>query len=219
MGSHFTFLNSFYISNASLWKVSFCDRLLFLVSLFLSSYERLEDGTQYLHRTCEITDQSQRKREKEKEKIGRNDMSLGNDLLQARKKSGLSPEMVAEKLGVRRQTISNWETGETIPNLDHLKKLARLYQLPLDQIYSQLCQIEHVIETSDEKTDGKIDWTNAWGKKYPILVRYQSEVNIPKYAKEIRRLFHELQQEYHYNELEAMLVLKDILYHEWKDHK
>lgn len=37
-------------------------------------------------------------------------MSLGNSLYHARKKSGLSQENVAEKLGVSRQTISKWET-------------------------------------------------------------------------------------------------------------
>ena len=38
-------------------------------------------------------------------------MSLGSSLYHARKKSGLSQENVAEKLGVSRQTISKWETG------------------------------------------------------------------------------------------------------------
>lgn len=36
-------------------------------------------------------------------------MSLGSNLYDARKKSGLSQEEVAEKLGVSRQTISKWE--------------------------------------------------------------------------------------------------------------
>ena len=42
-------------------------------------------------------------------------MSLGSNLYQARKKAGLSQEGVAERLGVSRQTISKWETGETCP--------------------------------------------------------------------------------------------------------
>lgn len=37
-------------------------------------------------------------------------MNLGNNLFNARKKSGLSQEDVAEKLGVSRQTVSKWET-------------------------------------------------------------------------------------------------------------
>ena len=36
-------------------------------------------------------------------------MSLGNSLREARRKSGLSQEAVAEKLGVSRQTVSKWE--------------------------------------------------------------------------------------------------------------
>ena len=40
------------------------------------------------------------------------DMSLGNSLFNARRKSGLSQEEVAEKLGVSRQTISKWELEE-----------------------------------------------------------------------------------------------------------
>lgn len=40
-------------------------------------------------------------------------MNLGNSLFHARKKSGLSQEEVAEKIGVSRQTISKWETNES----------------------------------------------------------------------------------------------------------
>ena len=49
-------------------------------------------------------------------------MSLGSSLYHARKKSGLSQENVAEKLGVSRQTISKWETNETLPDL-HFENL------------------------------------------------------------------------------------------------
>ncbi len=36
-------------------------------------------------------------------------MSLGNNLYEVRKKTGLSQEDIATKLGVSRQTISKWE--------------------------------------------------------------------------------------------------------------
>ena len=61
-------------------------------------------------------------------------MNLGNNLFQARKKAGLSQESVAEKLGVSRQTISKWETDETIPDIYQSKKLAKLYKLSLDEL-------------------------------------------------------------------------------------
>ena len=40
-----------------------------------------------------------------------------------------------------------------------------------------------------------------------------------KYALEIRNLLNSLSKDYGFNELDSMLVLKDILYHEWKDKK
>lgn len=57
------------------------------------------------------------------------------------------------------------------------------------------------------------------GKKYPILLKYQSEVNIPNYAYRINVMLDELQKKYHFNEQNAMLVLKDILYNVWKKRK
>lgn len=149
-------------------------------------------------------------------------MNLGNNLFQARKKVGLSQEVVAEKLGVSRQTISKWETNETIPDIYQSKKLAKLYNLTLDELIDfdiDLKEIEQIIKNSNDEKESKINWTNAWGKKYPVLLTYSKIVNIDKYALKIRELLNNLQKEYNYNDLDSMLVLKDILYHEWKDKK
>ena len=80
-------------------------------------------------------------------------------------------------------------------------------------------EIEEVIENTNEETEAKINWTNTWSKKYPVLAKYQDKVDISKYALEIRNLLNSLSKDYGFNELESMLVLKDILYHEWKDKK
>lgn len=149
-------------------------------------------------------------------------MNLGNNLFQARKKAGLSQETVAEKLGVSRQTISKWESDETIPDIYQSKKMAKLYNLSLDELIEfdvDLKEIEQTIENTNEEKESKIDWTSAWGKKYPVLVTYQNKVNISKYALEIRNMLNSLNIEYGYNTLDSMLVLKDILYHEWKDKR
>ena len=149
-------------------------------------------------------------------------MNLGNNLFEARKKSGLSQDKVAEKLGITRQTISKWETNETTPDIYQAKKLAKLYNLSLDELIEFDCdlkEIEEVIKNTNEEKEAKIDWTNAWSKKYPVLSTYQNRVDISRYAKEIRKLLNELSSNYNYNTLDSMLVLKDILYHEWKDKK
>lgn len=58
--------------------------------------------------------------------IGGCAMSFGNHLYQARRSKGLSQEAVAEKLGVSRQTISKWETDETLPDIRQSKRLSVL---------------------------------------------------------------------------------------------
>ncbi len=149
-------------------------------------------------------------------------MNLGNSLFHARKKCGLSQEEVAEKLGVSRQTISKWETNETIPDIYQSKKMARLYNISLDSLIEfdvELDEIQEIIEKTDENIEEKIDWTSAWGKKFPILVQYQQKVNTPNYARRINIMIDELKQEYQYSEQDAMLVLKDILYQTWKKRK
>ena len=141
-------------------------------------------------------------------------MNLGNSLFHARKKCGLSQEEVAEKLGVSRQTISKWETNETIPDIYQSKKMARLYNISLDSLIEfdvELDEIQEIIEKTDENIEEKINWTSAWGKKFPILVQYQQKVNTPNYARRINIMIDELKQEYQYSEQDAMLVLKDIL--------
>ena len=60
-------------------------------------------------------------------------MQIGNQLFAARKSSGLSQEQVAAKLGVSRQTVSKWETDESLPDIYQAKRLANLYHLTLDE--------------------------------------------------------------------------------------
>lgn len=79
-------------------------------------------------------------------------------------------------------------------------------------------KIEKIIQNVNENNQDKVDWTKAWSTKYPILKTYQKEVDIPRYATKIRNMFNELQKNYGYNELDAMLVLKDILSHEYLDN-
>lgn len=79
--------------------------------------------------------------------------------------------------------------------------------------------IEKVIKKTNAKNQDKVNWTKAWSTKYPVLKTYQSEVDVPKYAAEIRRLFDQLQAEHGYSEEDAMLVLKDILAHEYLDNR
>lgn len=149
-------------------------------------------------------------------------MSLGNNLFHARRKKGLSQEAVAEKLGVSRQTISKWETDETLPDIRQSKRLAVLYGLTLDELIEfdlEVREIQEVIDRTREEVSDKIDWTKAWSKKYPVLARYQTQVDAAPYMAELGRLLDSLKKDYGYSELDALLVLKDILARVWKARK
>lgn len=70
-------------------------------------------------------------------------MSLGNKLLNLRKKMGFSQEELAEKVNVTRQTISNWELGETNPNPEQLKLLSKALNTSIDDLLDN--DIENVL--------------------------------------------------------------------------
>lgn len=146
-------------------------------------------------------------------------MDLGNHLFHARKKKGLSQEEVAEKLGISRQTVSKWETDETLPDIRQTKRLAVLYGLSLDELVAfdiDTEKIQEAIDNTRAEVSNKIDWTKAWSKKYPVLSQYQDKVDMVYYTAELDKLLCDLKKKYGYSELVSFLVLKDILASVWK---
>lgn len=51
-----------------------------------------------------------------------------------RKTNRLTQEEVAEKIGVSRQAVAKWESGESLPDIDNCAALARLYGVTLDSL-------------------------------------------------------------------------------------
>lgn len=70
-------------------------------------------------------------------------MTLGQNILEFRKKNGLSQEQLGEKVNVTRQTISNWELGETTPNPEQLKLLSKTLGVSIDELVDN--DLENVI--------------------------------------------------------------------------
>ena len=65
-------------------------------------------------------------------------MKLGAKLQYLRKINGnMTQEKLAERMGVSRQTISKWETGEAYPELDKLMELSRLFSRTLDALLKE----------------------------------------------------------------------------------
>lgn len=61
-------------------------------------------------------------------------MNLGSNILKLRKEKKMSQEQLAEKIGVTRQTISNWELNETTPDTNQLILLSKTFNVDIDRI-------------------------------------------------------------------------------------
>jgi transcriptional regulator with XRE-family HTH domain len=141
-------------------------------------------------------------------------MSLGEKLLDLRKKAGFSQEEVAEKVDVSRQTVSKWETDQTVPELIKAKLLSQLYNVSYDYLISgspiggDLTSIEMIVD--------EIDWTGAWSKKYPILASYHGMRGIESYKEQISDIYDNFKTELNSSDMDTVLILKDILYQKYR---
>lgn len=61
-------------------------------------------------------------------------MKLEDKLKLLRKQNGYSQEQLADKIGIARQTVSKWENGQTVPELNGLILLSKLYGITIDRI-------------------------------------------------------------------------------------
>lgn len=61
-------------------------------------------------------------------------MEISQMLKEKRAEHKLTQEMLAEKILVSKKTISNWETGKTMPDINSLIRLAKLFDLSLDRL-------------------------------------------------------------------------------------
>lgn len=64
--------------------------------------------------------------------------SLGQLLKDYRIKSNMTQEFVARKLGVSRQAVSKWENGTSDPSTANLIAIAKLYNVPPEEILAQI---------------------------------------------------------------------------------
>ncbi len=61
-------------------------------------------------------------------------MDIADRLQELRKKAGYSQEQVAEMLGLSRQAVSKWESGQGKPEIDNIVKLTEIYNVSADYI-------------------------------------------------------------------------------------
>lgn len=103
-------------------------------------------------------------------------MKTKDVILTLRTKNGLSQDELAEKIYVTRQAVSRWETGETVPNVETLKLLSKLFDVSINtllgsprKLICQCCGMPLDDSTMSKEVDGTFNeeyckWCYTEGK-------------------------------------------------------
>lgn len=78
-------------------------------------------------------------------------MKLSENLKRIRKDNNLSQEQLAEKLGVSRQAVSKWESGQSYPEMDKVLLICKMFNYNIDELMNE--NVKEVNETKQAKTN------------------------------------------------------------------
>lgn len=87
---------------------------------------------------------------------------LGNKLVKLRKENKLSQDSLADKLGVTRQTISNWELNTTKPDIVQIKNISEIFNISIDELLDN--NTKDIIEKKISNTEKLTSKTNKYIK-------------------------------------------------------
>lgn len=83
-------------------------------------------------------------------------MILAEKIAILRKKNNYSQEDLANELGISRQSVSKWESGNSIPDLDKIIKMSSLFGVSTDYLLKDELEEETPSETSDVEEEGRL---------------------------------------------------------------
>lgn len=85
-------------------------------------------------------------------------MSFPEKLQKLRKDQGLSQEKLAEIIGVSRQAISKWESGQTYPEMDKLIVLSNMFEVSIDDLVKDKGMSSKIENSTNSEDDEDEDW-------------------------------------------------------------
>lgn len=94
-------------------------------------------------------------------------MELSKKIYQLRKLAGMTQEQLAEKLNISRQTLSKWENGTSVPDVESVVRLSALFHTSLEEL---LLEENHVEEGKTQITLEDMMRINAHNRKMNLLL-------------------------------------------------
>ncbi len=99
-----------------------------------------------------------------------NQIKIGNFIKELRKEHKLTQEELAEKFGVARRTVSRWETGSNMPDLDILIEMADFFDVDLREILDGERKNKKMNEELKETVLKVAEYSNAEKKRNTRIV-------------------------------------------------
>lgn len=95
-------------------------------------------------------------------------MKLNEKIITCRKQKGYSQEDLANLLGVSRQSVSKWETGESMPDITKLASIAKVFDVTTDWLLSE---DEVVKEEKNVNRKSYPDWLDKLPKSILRMIQ------------------------------------------------
>ncbi len=99
-----------------------------------------------------------------------NQLKVGNFIADMRKEKGLTQEQLGEKLGVTNKTISRWETGKYMPDIDKLQELSSVLGISVNELLSgeKITDTDVFAKKADENLVEALAESNTFGLQEKI---------------------------------------------------
>ena len=99
-------------------------------------------------------------------------MTIADRIQSLRKTKGMSQEQLADAVGVSRQSVSKWESEQTMPDLDKIVAMSDIFDVTTDYLLKGI----EPVTTQDHKTMGDVIdqkvLTNQNGKRLSTIFKY-----------------------------------------------
>lgn len=92
-------------------------------------------------------------------------MNIGNKISAARRELGITQVELADKMSVTRQTVSRWESGTALPDIEKVSQLASLLMVSCDYLLGEE-DISSNVDNNDQPSSRLL--ANLTGKKVKI---------------------------------------------------
>ena len=91
-------------------------------------------------------------------------MQIGDKLKSAREEQKLTQSQASEQFMVSRQTISNWETGKSLPDILSVIRMSEFYQISLDELLKgDQAMLKNMEQEAEQRKAEKTVLKVAWG--------------------------------------------------------